>query len=211
MGLINVEAKNVWEVFQRERESLLDSMKEIASAEAIGSAIYLTNEGGIPVIVVYVDDDEVRAEPCYGPADCEATVKDIYDTFLNESGVVNALLGDDDGNPDDDDGYFSTFEKDSQIEDREDELSLAVSDFIDIACPYGTLDILTNAEFDEMIEDVKDHFCEYLARKWNVPVKRPMYLEDDDGTDFFTLYPYESMVFDDEDNPIYQRESKTGS
>lgn len=30
---------------------------------------------------------------------------------------------------------------------------------------------------------------------------------NEDGDDFFEEYPYECMVFEDEDNPVYQRES----
>ena len=51
-------------------------------------------------------------------------------------------------------------------------------------------------------DDIKEHVLEYIARKHRLPIYRPMYLEGEDGKDFYSEYPYEEMIFDY--NPIYE-------
>mgnify|MGYP000833253049 CR=1 FL=1 len=44
------------------------------------------------------------------------------------------------------------------------------------------------------------------ASSLGISIYRPMYLEDaDTGEDYFTEYPYDDMVFED-DNPIYKQD-----
>ena len=68
------------------------------------------------------------------------------------------------------------------------------------------IDILGDSYFeddiDDAIVDVKEHMLEYMARKPGLLIYRPMYLEDEDGKDFYSEYPYEEMIFED-CNPIY--------
>ena len=56
---------------------------------------------------------------------------------------------------------------------------------------------------EEIADDVKEHTLEYIARRHGLPIYRPMYLEDEDGKDFYSEYPYEEMIFEDY-NPIYE-------
>ena len=96
----------------------------------------------------------------------------------------------------------SLLEQQDAIEEREMELDIAVSEFI--SAVLGGDAYLDSEDYDDIIEDCKDHFLEYLARKHGLDIFRPMVLEDEDGEDFYEEYPYECMEFDDEDNPIYQ-------
>ena len=89
------------------------------------------------------------------------------------------------------------------ITEREDELDQAVMDFLATVLGEGFYDLDSDSN-GEIVEDCKEHFLEYIARKFSISIYRPMYLEDEDGTDFYTDTPYENMVFDDEDNPIYK-------
>lgn len=102
---------------------------------------------------------------------------------------------------------YSDVDEDEAIEDaiieREDELDQAIMDFLATVLGEGFYD-LDGDSSGEIIEDCKEHFLEYIARKFSISIYRPMYLEDEDGTDFYTDTPYEEMVFDDEDNPIYK-------
>jgi hypothetical protein len=43
-----------------------------------------------------------------------------------------------------------------------------------------------------------------MARKWGLMIRRPMFLEDEAGEEFFEEFPYDCIEFEDEDNPIYK-------
>ena len=127
--------------------------------------------------------------------DAEKTCSKIYDEYLTDK-VVDILteIAEDEEE--------SLLEQQDAIEEREMELDIAVSEFI--SAVLGGDAYLDSEDYDDIIEDCKDHFLEYLARKHGLDIFRPMVLEDEDGEDFYEEYPYDCMEFDDEDNPIYQ-------
>ena len=93
-------------------------------------------------------------------------------------------------------------EREWEIEKSEDALDEAVEYFIssildDEHSVFGDVPIS-----QEVIEDCKEHFLEYLYRKHGFNIRRPMVLEDENGEDFFEEYPYPCLVFEDK-NPIY--------
>lgn len=200
MMLINYEAQEIWPMFSRDKLSLLSRMRVLAENPEYGVVIYLTaeaKEGSLyPSIEVYFDDDEIYSELAVSEQDCKNTVSKIYREYLDDEKLFNVamekLYGDAPsatGEEDDD--------REAEINDREDELTDAVYEFIHVA-----LDKSPASSFDdEMIEDCKEHFLEYIARKWAARVYRPMVLEDDKG-EFFEEYPYEHIEFGD-NNPIY--------
>ena len=90
------------------------------------------------------------------------------------------------------------------IAERELELDDAFTMLLDTLIEED-LGLFFGAEADEILEDIKDHTLEYLYRKHGISVRRPMVLEDEEtNEDFFEEYPYDSMVFEDEDNPLYK-------
>lgn len=93
--------------------------------------------------------------------------------------------------------YFGDEEKEEQqweIERSEEIFDEAVEYFISSIVEDEVIN-------PEVIQDCKDHFLEYMYRKFGLTIRRPMILEDEDGEDFFEEYPYECMVF--EDAPLY--------
>ena len=69
------------------------------------------------------------------------------------------------------------------------------------------LEMIENGEMvehSEVYDDLKEHFLEYMARKWGLVIHRPMFLEDENGEEFYEDYPYDCIEFEDEDNPIYK-------
>ncbi len=193
---IIVQASEVWGLFQREREALATHQRKIGENPEFGAEVFLEESDGKPNIVAYLDDEEVYSELCVSESDCKTTVQKFYDEYLTEK-VLNRYFGEDE----EDD--YTHFEEQSEIDDREAELDMAVEDFLSIALDGFNLDDVVDMS-DEICEDIKEHFLEYLARKWSLPIRRPMYLEDEDGEEFFEEYPYECMEFEDEDNPIYK-------
>lgn len=193
---IIVQSSEVWGLFQREREVLATHQMKIGENPEFGAEVFLEESGGKPNIVAYLDDEEVYSELCVSESDCKTTVQKFYDEYLTEK-VLNRYFGEEE------EYDYTHFEEQSEIDDREAELDMAVEDFLGVVLEDFSLDDVVDVS-DEICEDIKEHFLEYLARKWCLHIRRPMYLEDEDGEEFFEEYPYECMEFDDEDNPIYK-------
>lgn len=194
---IAVEASELWSYFQKNKDELISSMREIASNDEFGIVIYLSAESEeFAHIIVEADDTEVYTETVISEGDCKYAAERIYNTYLSGS-VVNVLT---DGNITD--GRSWTQIEDEEIENREYEIDDALYAFLGAVCD----DVYYEDYYidEELIQDVKEHFLEYLARKWGLPIRRPMRMEDEDGEIFFEEYPYQYMIFDDENDPVYK-------
>lgn len=190
---ITIPSSDVWGYCQSNKSALSSSMHEIASNFDYGISVYVTTtEDGNFGIVVTSEDDEIYSESLLNPSGCKEIVNYVYDTYLTGK-VVDLLTNEEE---------YTEAEIQDQIDERELELDDAVYSLLDVVFDNGYIN------FDDIIEDVKEHILEYIARKHNIPIRRPMYLQDEDGTDFYEEYPYEHMIFDDEGNPIYNQAAK---
>lgn len=194
---ITVSASDVWHYFQENKEELQALMHQIAGSPEYGIAIYVTEDSGLPNIVVTSDDMQVYDETVVSEADCLSTVEKIYDDYLTAK-VVTSLSAIVDG-----DTEQNSLDIEDIISERETELDVAVYEFVLTALNGAYYDD-SSANFDDMLEDCKEHFLEYLARKHELPVYRPMILEYEGGEEEMSEYPYEDMEFDDPDNPLYK-------
>lgn len=193
MVSIYVEAEDVWKYFQNNKLKLGKTAEAIAENDEFGVVIYLSEERGLPMFEVDADGYQYHEESAVSANDCRETVQMLYDKYLTEKFLM-----------DDDEEYESLLDIEDQIAERELELDDAVISFLDVVLDEDSS--MLGAELDDIVEDVKDHICEYLARKHELPVRRPMILEDDDGDEFFEEYPYDDCLeFEDEDNPIYKK------
>lgn len=197
MSTILIEATDLWDYYEEHQKELTASMHEVASCFDYGVKIYLTADEGKPQIVVEADEEEVYRENVMGKVDCQNTAEKIYDDYLTSKALEMLCLDDRIVMSEED-------EWDDAIQEREEELDAAVYQFYTDV--LGGSPYYDGEDMDEMLDDLKDHFLEYMARKWGIDVYRPMMLEDEDGNDFYEEYPYECMIFEDEDNPIYQKE-----
>lgn len=192
---IILQPDEVWDYFVEHEEECDESMFEIASCSEYGTAVYLSRSSkGIGCISVEADDQEVYNEEVIDAEDTKKTVQKVYDDYLTDK-VIEILS---DFEPQEDD---TLQDQEDEIAMREEELDNLIWDFVTGVCGE------TYADFDctvEVFDDLKDHFLEYMYRKHGFDIYRPMVLEDEDGTEFFEEYPYEHMVFDDEDNPMYK-------
>lgn len=190
---VNIKAEEVWDYYKEHQAEIYEEPVLLATGNCI--EVYASIE----------PDDEKRLtlSVCDGmemldivavdnPRDCYTEVKDFYEYYLNPTlDTIN--------------GFFeSSDESDEQrvedIEERESELDYVIDELVFTICDQtDDYQMLTAEDFDE----IKDHICEYIARKFDVDIYRPMYLEGVDGDDFYTDRPYSCMVFEDADNPIY--------
>ena len=186
------------EVWMQHLRSIAEpsSMLEIASCVEYGISVYLCqDEQGCPSIAVEADGGMVFAEDIFTADDCQRTVEKVYDTYLTDKAVgalqdFYGLCGD-----------ISQLDQEDAIAQQEEELDTLVYEFV--IGVLGGVVYIDNNGMDAILSDIKEHFLEYMARKHNLPIFRPMMLEDDEGM-FYEEYPYECMDFSDKDNPIYE-------
>lgn len=183
---IIIEASDVWDYFNENKEELFNSIKMIAENSEYGIEIYLTESESLPTVMVSADGEEIDEETSVSANDCARTVKEFYDKYLSKD-VVNILMGEGEER--------TTAEELEMIDEREEEIDDAVYVLLTELVP-SLFDIAEDP--DELCEELKDHICEYLYKEHGISVYRPMYLEDDDGTDEFFEYPYPEMELDEE-------------
>lgn len=189
---ITILPSDIWDYFQKSRDELRSCMHQIASNPAYGIEICLTEASGFPNIVVTADDVQVYQETVFDTQNCKAVVTKIYNDFLT-SKVLDILS---------DEPYdLSAFEFQDSIYEREEELDAAIYDFVAAVVSKNWLE----ERFEAICDDLKEHFLEYMARKHGARIYRPMILEYEDGTEAMSEYPYEEMIFDDPDNPLYTK------
>lgn len=197
---IIIAPDEVWGYFFDNKEVLKDSMHMIAENKEYGIEVYLTERKDLPELSVVADDRDVHSETVYNEMDCLKTVNEIYDLYLTDR-VINVIdedSYDDSESPDPSDEFEQAG---YEIDDREMELASAFSDFFDTVLYQS--DCEYTRERDGIEKDCLEHILEYVARKHGVSLYRPMWVDYGDGDIEYEEYPYESLEFDDEDNPIY--------
>lgn len=191
---VTVGSSNVVDFFKQHQYELSREYKIIAENEEFGIVIYLSSTNGRPTVTVFADEDQ-RSEIITNIDSLEGVVKTTYETYLSDK-AVSAIIDDEDDPEELSEDELNEYE----IDERESEIDAAVDDFLGVVLQaFG----LNTAVVDEIHDDVKEHFLEYLYRKHKLEIYRPMYLEDENGDEFFEEYPYECMEFEDESNPIY--------
>lgn len=191
---IYVTPEDIWDYYEDNKKDLEKCMHKIAENKEFGVIVYLTDDYGFPGIIVEADDKTVYTDFVATPKDCADVVSEVYENFLSYKAVQT--LANIDIVHDDDGPQLTLPDLEDEIEERELEIEDALWAFLDtVLGGDATLEIMTG---DEMFEDIKEHFLEYLARDHGLPVRRPMFLTDENGEDFFEEYPYEHMIFDDE-------------
>lgn len=182
---IILEPSEVWGYFQRNAGKLQSSYHLIASNDEYGAEIYISADSyGEAQIIAELDGDRMETTVVSNAEECEKVCRSVYDDYLTPSAVSTATQAEDE--------IDRANEEEFLIEAREQELDDAVYNFL--------MDVLDEYQddMDELVETAKEHFLEFMARKMKLPVYRPMHLVDEDGEEFFSEYPYEDMIYDDE-------------
>lgn len=207
MGVkIYVPAGDVWSFFQSNIDRLKDEMVAIAENEETNYVVYLTEDKGYPSFSVCKGENAAEYEEgAINESDCEDTAKRCYVRFLfpvvvnNEKGFPKSFFAE---LEDDED----TTEQDRQdnIYVREDELRLAMCDFLQVALNLecDPADIMTVCG-SELVADTLDYILEYIGLELGLEVYRPMFITDEEsGCEIYTEYPYDSSVDDGDDSGI---------
>lgn len=185
-GTIHVPANRVWAYYKRYEGELTQSLHVIADWKECGITVYLTAFNGEPTFQVFADDNVEYEDSAATREECEEVADFIYDTYLTPK-VFGAL---DESKPDiakeDPDSYDA-------VEDREIELDVALTEFLEVALDHG--EIMTNPyatdSTDPLFQEIKDHILEFLACDIGYQVYRPTVCKGTDGSDYIVEYPYE--------------------
>jgi hypothetical protein len=198
---IMIDSSELWDYCEENEDTLLTAQHMIAENPDYGMSVWITRESGSPEIIVESDDIEIYREEILNEKDAKRTADRIYEEYLSIKAIETVTEAEDDGTV-----YVDDEDEDNQvlINEREDDLDAAVMEFVNIVSDTGCYNIK-----DEVLDDLKEHFLEYMHKTWGIGIYRPMYLEDvDTGEEYFTEYPYEDMVFDDEDDPETEIDGK---
>lgn len=187
---VRVKPENVWSFYIENRRTLAQKMLLLAANDDLEASVYITDEDGLPQFYVFCGDDPIFQLEGHSAAECEETAKNLYEDYLSDDQEALAVAED-----------SGKSKEEDTISKREDELDDAFGNLLEA---ISTADYYRRPDADNVCDDIKELVCEYLYRKYGISVYRPMYLEDEDGKDFYAEYPYEHMVFDDPDNPLYK-------
>ena len=198
MQQIIVEPQDLWWYMKTKigQDGHGEMIYQIAGNDEYGIDIYAYEDDDYRIHILIESDGITVGDICVTDADeAEKTCSKVYENYLTDK-VINILSGIRDA--EDEEKALRELHKMielDEIEDRESELSDTVLTFIsDVLAIDGGIDDL---DLDDVVEDCKDHFLEYLARKHGLDIYRPMVLEDENGEDFIAEYPYDCIIFDD--------------
>ena len=204
---IHIPADEVWSFFFKNKERCTEEMVEIASNDETKYAVYLTEDEGYPMLSVCHGDDEPEYEEgAISKDDCTETAKRIFIRYLFPVTVTcgktvfqDNITNDDDELDEDDESTEQ--DRLDEIYERDDELTLALCDFLKVVFEEdvdGT-ELLETYSESEIVE-ILDEFLECLATNYCFTnIRRPTFINDPEtGVEFFTEYPYDpDVVFED--------------
>ena len=203
---ILVEANEAWGYFADNKKELSEMMHEIASNCEFGVTVFITEQDGFPYILVLSDEVVIFEEGAENAEDCEAILKSVYDDFLTGNAVtkISSIIDDDNDNDkkqEEEDQRFEIDMRDMEIEDAIWDLLTVILD----GAEEGE-EKEANASYikNDIIEDCKEHFLEYIYLKFGIQIRRPMIIEYDDGTEEYQEFPYDYLELENTDSPIYK-------
>ena len=198
-------------------DRLLGSNEQVLLAEDMerGVCVYLYDAGMVPKITVFMNGELKEAIGVTPITDIEDHVCTVYSSWFRNLVCETPNFDDTDAPYDYDDPDVPPDDYDPELDGvvPEDELTdddiieeseLHLEDtLIDFASEViGCTKQEFKRDYKEKIPRLVDNIFEMMARKFDMPIYRPMRLQDDDGSYFISEYPYEEMVFDNDDNSM---------
>lgn len=199
MGVqIYVPADEVWGFFQTNRKRLDGEMVLIAENTDTEYAVYLTAENDLPVLAVAKGNEKTEyKEPCVSEEDCTTVSKKFFARYLFPVMITDGKYIQDDV-PDEKSERETWMDMEDTMYEREDELRLAMADFLAIALQEGDNDGTNILELygGDVVEEILDEFLKTLSDEYSFQIYRPMIVTDSDGYEVFTEFPYSEYDID---------------
>ena len=187
MTHIEIQPADVWAFIQGNEAYLEDDDFEIASNSDYGVSITVFVMADRIQLAVWMDGQMVQNVNVTNSKQCEEQARALYDEYLTSQ--VFETVEKQTSKPADPDEHLDALQK-QEVDLREEELSNAVLDLIMIALDD---DYDGDEDITVICDRAKEAFLGFLGKRLNLPVYRPMLLEADDGTEFYSDYPYQSM------------------
>ena len=210
MGLgvdIFVPANEVWTFFQGNRNRLEREQVVIAENNNTNYTICLTEEEGFPLFIVSRGESKEYEEDSINEQDCIETAKRCYKTYLFP---VTICETDDSEDDEEEEDFLIQQEQEDAIYERDDQLTFAVSDFLQVVLQEGQdgADILS-AYGAAKIDEILDMILSLLAEEYGLMIYRPMFLTDEEtGDEIYVEYPYDTT--EDSQNPEDEEDGPAG-
>ena len=211
MGVhIHIPADAVWGFFQESRKRLNKEMVLIAENTDTEYAVYLTEENDLPVLAVAKTEYK---EHCVSEDDCTTVAKKFYTRYLFPVMITDDKYIPEDV-PDNGEDDETWMDMEDAMYERNDELSLAMADFLAIALQEGDNDgtNILEAYGYEVVDEILDGFLKELSEDYGFHIYRPMIVtEKESGCEVFTEFPYDEYDIDGVDEPEDKEdETETG-
>ena len=214
MGVqVHVPADAVWEFFQTNRKRLNDEMVLIAENTDTEYAVYLTAENDLPVLAAAKGDGKTEyKETCVSNEDCVMVVRKFFTRYLFPVVIKNDKYIPDNAPKDDKaDATETWMDVEDAMYERDDELRLALMDFLGVTLKIGDEDDVEAAELCDVdiIDEILDEFLKMLADEYGFEIYRPMMVTSNDGYEVFTEFPYNEYDLEIEGHTTEDAEEET--
>lgn len=207
MQKIVYDPEEIYEVFQEEKLDIANHRLLVAENDYFQIFLDCMASKSLEYIGMMVIESEgyiIEEDFFEDEKECNDIFEKAYINYILTETVVEKAEEEENVNDTiyDKDGKLNIAYVD-EIEQREGDLTLAVINFIDAISDTQMSYALT----DEEVEEIKDHFIEYLYRKFGLSIFRPMEIVMDNGDEVYEEYPYPKLRFE---NPIglYSKTSK---
>lgn len=214
MGVhIHIPADAVWGFFQESRKRLNKEMVLIAENTDTEYAVYLTEENDLPVLAVAKGDEKTEyKEHCVSEDDCTTVAKKFYTRYLFPVMITDGkYIPEDVPDETEEDGDETWMDMEDTMYERNDELRLAMADFLAIALQEGDNDgtNILEAYGYEAVDEILDGFLKELSDNYGFHIYRPMIVtEKESGCEVFTEFPYDEYDIDGVDE-LEDKEDET--
>lgn len=149
--VIHIQPVEAWGYYIKNQERLEEELVEIASNEETKTSVYMTDEDGTPYLYVYRNDKKIFQSECATIYTTERNLRMIYAKYLTPLRVVVGGKTDDEEDSPYNDDEFPLAEGDDDNVPMPD-----ATDDEDDDAPISELDAMSDAEFQDMIDERED-------------------------------------------------------
>lgn len=199
---IYVPASEVWSFYLQNNDRCMEEMILIAENTSTGYAVYITDQDGFPFFSVCKGDDyPEHDEYAINDEDCEKTAKKLFLRYLVPVSVINGMEVIQGKLPDgladeDEDEELSRQDMEDAMYERDDELDLAMKDFLAVVLQEPDTERLVANYHQSFIDEALDEILQLLAKEYCCEIYRPVFIEDPDtGCEVYTEYPYDEDAY----------------
>lgn len=201
---VYVPVEDLWGFYIENSQRCAEEMILIAENTSTKYAVYMTEESSQLMFSVCKGDREPEYEEyAMNDDDCAKTAKKLLLRYLVPFTVTDGRVSIPETLPDvDDDGACpSRQDIEDEIYEREDELDIALKEFLAVVLQLEDADTVLAACEQACIDEILNDFLEYLGNEQGLEVFRPMFvLDEETGCEVYTQFPYEEYDFTADDN-----------